>query len=83
MSGFGDFDTYTVLRLLGAGVFLLIILPGLFAAYRGRLSTGLTHAVIWTGVGLALVAGYTYRDVFKDVAGRVTAELTPAGQEPR
>ena len=76
----GGLDPETVLRTIVWGAFIIFVLPGLFAAYRGRLSTGLMHALVWLGLLLVLVAGYAYRDTFAAIAGRVSAELSPAGR---
>ena len=80
MDWLGDPDTGTVLRTIVWGSFVLFVLPGLFASYHGRLSTGVKHALVWFSLLLVLVAGYTYRDAFHDVVARVSAELTPAGR---
>jgi len=80
MDWLGDLDQGSVIRSFVWGSFILFVLPGLFAAYRGRLGTALTHALIWLTLGYVLVLGYSYRDVFKDVAGRVAAELSLAGR---
>ncbi len=80
MNWLGDMDQETLVRAVVWISFVLFVLPGLFAAYRGRLSTGLTHALLWIVIGFMLVLGYSYRDVFKQAANRVSAELTPSGR---
>ena len=80
MTWLQDLDPETALRTAVWGSFILFVLPGLFASYRGRLSTGVTHALVWLIVLLVLVAGYSYRDSFAAIAGRVSAELSPAGR---
>jgi aspartyl protease family protein len=76
----GDLDTGTMLFLVGWALFIMLALPGVLGAYRGRLSTGVIHGGIWLGVGLALVTAYAYRDIFESVAARVSSELVPAGR---
>lgn len=80
MDWLGDMDQDALVRSAVWIGFVLFVLPGLFAAYKGRLSTGLTHVVVWLAIGFILVLGYSYRDVFKDAVGRVSAELTPSGR---
>ena len=75
-----EMDTGAWLFIAGWTVFLLLAAPGVMGAYRGRAVTGMAHAAIWLGLLLALVTGYSYRDTFWSVAGRVSAELVPAGQ---
>ncbi len=59
---------------------LLLVLVGssLALGYRGRMGTALKHALAWIALALVLVLGYSYRDVFSSVAGRVGGELLPA-----
>lgn len=80
MEWLADIDTETLVRSTVWICFVLFVLPGLFAAYRGRLGTGLTHAVIWLAIGFAVVLGYSYRDTVKDAVARVSSELTPSGR---
>jgi aspartyl protease family protein len=45
--------------------------------FRARPGSALRSAAIWIGIGLVLVIGYSYRDVFSDVRARVMGELLP------
>lgn len=51
-----------------------------FAQYAGRYGEAIRDLAVWLGVALALVAGYSYRQEFTDIAGRITGELTPPGE---
>ncbi|MEZ5931864.1 MAG: TIGR02281 family clan AA aspartic protease [Alphaproteobacteria bacterium] len=63
--------TYNVLWLVLLGSSLVL-------GYRGRAHAALKHALAWIAIALVLVLGYSYRDVFMSVAGRVGGELMPA-----
>jgi aspartyl protease family protein len=63
--------TYNVLLLALLG-------SSLFLGYRGRAGTAIQHALAWIAVALVLVLGYSYRDAFSSIAGRVGGELMPA-----
>lgn len=80
MDWLGDIDQETLVRSVAWIGFVLFVLPGLFAAYKGRLGTGLAHALIWLSLGFTLVLAYSYRDAVKDAVARVSSELTPSGR---
>jgi aspartyl protease family protein len=77
MQSFSDLDTGSLLFIVGWAAFLLLTLPGLTGRYRGRMTTAALHAGIWLGLGLVLVTGYAYRDVFESMAARVSSEFVP------
>ena len=59
-------------------------LIGLYAAslrfeYGGRAGQAIRHAMIWVGLGFALITGYTYRAELTQVTSRITDEIMPAG----
>ncbi len=56
------------LSLLGASAIL---------HFRARPGSALRYAGIWIGLGLVLVIGYSYRDLFGDMRDRVLGELLP------
>lgn len=56
---------YAILLTLGSG---------------NKLSTSLKHLMIWGGMGLVLIAGYSYRGEFADLGNRMMNELTPPGE---
>ena len=80
MGSLSELDTGSMLFMAAWALFILLTLPGLMGAYRGRLSTGVLHAGIWLGLGLVLVSLYAYRDTFESIAARVSSELVPAGR---
>ena len=57
---------------------LLVFLSGtVMVMFRGRFAQGVTAALIWIVIGLALVIGYSYRFELHGVVDRVRAELVP------
>lgn len=58
---------------------LLLYLVFLLAGHGGRLGQALRHLAIWTGLFLALLAGYAYRDEVSLVVNRVAGDLLPPG----
>ena len=62
------------------GLFALFLAVSIAGDYRGRWGRAARHAAIWAGLGLLLVGGYTYRDEFKAMTGRVAAEVLPPGE---
>lgn len=59
---------------------LLVALVGGSAVvhFRARPGTALKQAAVWVAIGLVLVIGYSYRDVFADLQARVGGELLPS-----
>jgi aspartyl protease family protein len=55
------------------------ISAGVLHHYRGRFGTAARDLVIWVGLGMALVLGYSFRDDFKGLTQRLTGELMPPG----
>jgi len=55
----------------------LVVGAGLMFSYRGRAATALRHAATWLLVAVILVAGYSFRTEFTDIAHRVRAQLQP------
>ncbi len=74
--GSPDHTIYLVAAAVVLGVYALWIL----GSYRDRMGQALLYLMTWLGLGLALVAGYSYRDEFKILASRVAGELLPPGQ---
>lgn len=52
----------------------------LIGSYRERLGQAFLYLAVWLGLGLVLVAGYSYRDEFAGLANRVAGELLLPGQ---
>lgn len=75
--GIAGFDNAQIATAV-AMIALLIFLSGAVRrGYRGRIGQALQDAVTWAAIGLALVAGYTYRDHIVPVVERVAGELVP------
>lgn len=63
-------------RLLYYLIWLAVLLPILFVS-RPRLPELMKGILLWGGLGLALVAGYAYRDEIKPLAAPVLSALVP------
>ena len=70
-----DYGPYAI----GLGALAVLYLFFLRSDYRGRWRDGLRHAVIWFGVALMLVVGYSFRDELRMAAHRVAGEVLPPG----
>lgn len=81
----GDTDHLTELARDNAGYLIgLLALAGLYLVsssgdYHGRRRDFFRHAAAWLAVGLALIAGYTYREDLRTVVNRVAGEVLPPG----
>ncbi|MDB5601651.1 MAG: histidine kinase [Xanthobacteraceae bacterium] len=63
---------------LAIKIVVLVVVSGVvMMMFRENFGRAVVSALIWVGIGLVLVVGYTYRFELRDVAGRVRAELTP------
>lgn len=58
---------------------LIVWLPNIARRYAGAYVTAFRDVIVWAAIALLLVAVYSYRNEFKEVATRITGELTPAG----
>jgi aspartyl protease family protein len=58
---------------------LLLVSSGLRGSYQGRVLRALRDAIVWAGLLLAVVVGYSYRAELMGVMQRVTGELLPPG----
>ena len=65
--------------MLVSATLLLFIGASTLAGYRGRIGQVLKDLAVWGAIALALVAGYTYRSEFGEIAHRITGELMPPG----
>jgi aspartyl protease family protein len=63
---------------LGAVAFVLMLVARRFAVSRIRLGVMAKQALILIGLGAALVAGYSYRSDFGDLAGRAAGTIIPS-----
>jgi aspartyl protease family protein len=63
-----------------AGLAMLIFLVSSIAgSYRGRLGQAARDLVVWTGMALLLITGYSYRNEILTLGHRVIGELLPPG----
>lgn len=61
------------------GVILLaFVSTGIVFVRQVRLGELARNVIIWTGIGLVLVLGYTYRDELQSVTARVESEFLPS-----
>ena len=70
-----DEDNYY--RLIVLLCWLLFAGGGLFYAVLQRPVRAVRDLLIWGGLFLTLIVGYSYRDLFQDVSRRVSGELMP------
>jgi aspartyl protease family protein len=68
------------MRVVIGLAFLLFV--GLFALglYRGRWGQGVRDLAVWLGLGAVLVAGYGFRDEFRQIGYRMFGDLMPPGE---
>ena len=80
-------DQSTFAAALVSATLLVFIGASVLAGYHGRIGQALKDLAVWLSIALALVAGYTYRSEFAEIAHRITGELLPPGEvqvlEPR
>ncbi|SFG58971.1 retropepsin-like aspartic protease family protein [Methylobacterium gossipiicola] len=60
-----------------SGTLLAVIVAGFWHQFRGNLGANLRAALIWGALGLALVAGYAYRDEARSVGARLIGAVRP------
>jgi aspartyl protease family protein len=70
-------DSDRLARLIYLLGWLLLGGSGLVLATRRQPLVGLRNAAIWTGLGLILVIGYSYRDALDALTARLSGELVP------
>ena len=63
---------YSLILLSVVGSSILLTLS------QQNIGTNIRYALIWVGIALLLVIGYSYRDVFQEMPARVGAELNPS-----
>ncbi|MBO6634921.1 TIGR02281 family clan AA aspartic protease [Parvibaculum sp.] len=75
----GALDGENAQMRLVYSVLLLTLVGGSVAlGWRQRAGLALKQAVAWIAIGLVLVIGYSYRDVFSDMGTRVRSEIAPS-----
>ena len=79
-------DSQEIAVLATGLAFALLILPGLFGAYRGRWGSAFRDVLGWSAVAMVLATGYNYRDELGQIAFWIAGEFGPASsnvvQEP-
>lgn len=58
---------------------LIVFALSLLGSYRGRLGHAARDFLVWAGLAIGLVAGYSYKDDIISLAYRVRGELAPPG----
>ena len=58
---------------------LIFLVSSIAGSYRGRLGQAARDLVVWTGMALLLVTGYSYRNEILTLGHRVIGELLPPG----
>lgn len=58
---------------------LLLVVPAVVGAYRGRMAGAVRDLASWTAIGVVLVGGYSYRDELGRIAYRLAGEFSPPG----
>ncbi len=61
---------------------VLLVVPSLIGAYRGRTRSALRDLIAWSFVGMLAGGAYSYRDELGDMAYRIAGELAPAAPVP-
>lgn len=62
------------------GAFVILYAMSIAGDYRGRWGKALKHAAVWVTLGVALVAGYSYREEVQVMTSRIAGEVLPPGQ---
>jgi len=75
-----DMGTLEIVILAGGGLLVAAYVLVLLSGERDRPLQAIRYLLIWAGIGLALVAAYSYREELSAIATRVAGELTPAGR---
>jgi aspartyl protease family protein len=73
-AGLSEGDLASLVYKIG---FLILVGAAVLRIFRDRMGEAVQAALMWVIVGLALVAGYTYRSTLKDAGDRILAELVP------
>ena len=66
------------MRLVHSLLLLMLVGGSVVLGWRERAGLALKQAVAWIAIGLVLVIGYSYRDVFSDMGTRLRSELVPS-----
>jgi aspartyl protease family protein len=75
-----DMGTLEIVILAGGLLLVAVYVLVLLSGERERPLQAVRYLLIWAGIGLALVAAYSYREELSEIATRVAGELSPAGR---
>ena len=70
-------DSQEIAVLATGLAFALLILPGLFGAYRGRWGSAFRDVLGWSAVAMVMLTGYNYREELGQIAFRIAGEFGP------
>ncbi|MEZ5844160.1 MAG: TIGR02281 family clan AA aspartic protease [Hyphomicrobiaceae bacterium] len=76
----GGLSGGAVAGIAASAALLIAFSSGLVNEYGGRWSKAARDLLIWVGLALVLVAGYSYRQEFQALSNRVIGELAPPGE---
>ncbi len=71
-------DSQEIAVLATGLAFVLLIVPALFGAYRGRWGSAFRDVLGWTAVAVVVATGYNYRDELGQIAFRIAGEFAPS-----
>ena len=75
-------DSQEIAVLATGLAFVLLIVPALFGAYRGRWGSAFRDILGWTAVAVVMATGYNYRDELGQIAFRIAGEFAPVVGPP-
>ncbi len=70
-------DQHDRMRLLVLLGWVALVGSSVIVRVAARPAASLKQGLAWVAIGLTLVVGYSYRDVFADMQTRITSELVP------
>ena len=73
----GSFDADASMRLVYSAGLIALISGGIIAAFQTQPGAAMRDLLIWGGIFLAVIAGYSLREDFASVAARMGGELAP------
>lgn len=72
-------DAQELAALTTGLAFALLLLPGLFGAYHGRVRRAVRDVFGWAAIGIVAVGLYNFRDELGQIAFRIAGEFAPPG----
>ena len=76
----GGLSGGAVAGIAASAAMLILFSSGIIQEYGGRWGKAAKDLLVWVGLALVLIAGYSYRDEFQTVSNRVIGELAPPGE---